>query len=317
MSNKLITLVYSRRFGSAARKAVMLKLADVARDDGSSIYPSIDRIALETEISDRWVKKTLKQFRAEGLLQVVETGGGRRKATKYQMDLVTVEGLPMSYPAPDAGYSDDPPAENGALNAPFHSASEEQNGELSSPFNAGKGELSSENSELSSPEPLGTLNYSKSADRSETPPEPEQSPPARGAIAPTSKLVWDEAIALLSPYFPESRYRSLIGRWAKRTRLGDHPDALYSVIMAAKRAGTADPVSYIEAALAKSHPPPPDPSKLSETEWGFRIKAAIHHKQWDRDWGPKPGEPKCHVPPSLVTPQLLTAVGSENHRDAA
>lgn len=307
MSNKLINLVYSRQFGSSARKAVALKLADVARDDGSSIYPSVGTIAAETELSGRWVIKTLRQLQHDGVLKVVAVGGGRNRPNRYRLDLDAVAALPASKSV-----------KNPELSSPFKGSTDTEKGELSAPFTAGNPELSSKNPELSSPEPLRTLiTLSERAPTSETPTPTTPLPPGGGAVAPSvNGMIWKEGVTLLSPYVPEARSRSLIGKWCKRANQGDNLPQLLTIIRAAQRAGTADPVPYVEAALADAFPPPPDPAKLTDTEWGYRIRVAIERKEWLSEWGAKPGDAKCLVPAHLVTEGLLFAMRFTKQRAA-
>jgi len=82
-----MSLVYSATLGSPIRKAVALKLADHADDNGRSIYPAIATIAQATEICHSAVEKTLRDFRKEGFLVVTRKGGGRNKSTRYRMHL--------------------------------------------------------------------------------------------------------------------------------------------------------------------------------------------------------------------------------------
>src|SRR4051812_40671604 len=99
MSVRVMALVYSARFGSrnnvtpAVRKAVALKLADYASDDGSRVFPSVATIAAQTEISDRTVQRALMGFVEEGLLKIVRKGGGRH-TTEYAFDLKFLLTLP-------------------------------------------------------------------------------------------------------------------------------------------------------------------------------------------------------------------------------
>jgi hypothetical protein len=88
MSVHISSLVYRARLGGSSRKAVALKLADCAHDDGTNVYPSIARISLEAEVSPRTVQRVLRDFCSEGLLVVVREGGkGPRDTTEYRFDL--------------------------------------------------------------------------------------------------------------------------------------------------------------------------------------------------------------------------------------
>ena len=94
MSFRLVTLAFSKRFGSQSQKLVAIKLADCANDDGSRVYPSIDTIAAETEICRRKVYGVLADFRRRGLVIVDAPGGGRRKSTRYRINLPAWKALP-------------------------------------------------------------------------------------------------------------------------------------------------------------------------------------------------------------------------------
>ncbi|WP_394182170.1 hypothetical protein [Yoonia maritima] len=61
-----------RRFGSAARKHIIMFLADKASDDGSGIWCSKGTIQRHTELSESTVKRTIIDFLREGIL--IETG---------------------------------------------------------------------------------------------------------------------------------------------------------------------------------------------------------------------------------------------------
>ena len=97
MSWHCISAVYQAKFGSPTRKAIAAKLADWADDDGGSIFPSVRRIADETETSTRTVQYTLREFVAEGLLVVEQEGGkGPGSTTRYRLCLHRLGELPRS-----------------------------------------------------------------------------------------------------------------------------------------------------------------------------------------------------------------------------
>ena len=99
-----MTLVYQARLGSAARKAVAAKLADHAQDDGTQVYPSLSRIAKETELSKSTVQRAIRDLRQSGILLVVEEGGsGRGATTKYRFDLAKLAAQPRSVGPADEG----------------------------------------------------------------------------------------------------------------------------------------------------------------------------------------------------------------------
>lgn len=75
MSYHVESLCDCRKFGSAARKQIAMYLANKASDDGSGIWCSKHTMARHTELSLATVKRTIREFLAEGIL--VETGEQR------------------------------------------------------------------------------------------------------------------------------------------------------------------------------------------------------------------------------------------------
>ncbi len=72
MSWRIANECAERRFGSAARKQIIMFLADKASDDGSGIWCSKGTIQHHTELSESTVKRTIIDFLREGIL--IETG---------------------------------------------------------------------------------------------------------------------------------------------------------------------------------------------------------------------------------------------------
>jgi hypothetical protein len=75
MSWRVANECAERRFGSAARKQIIMFLADKASDDGSGIWCSKGTIQRHTELGESTVKRTISDFLRKGIL--IETG--RRK----------------------------------------------------------------------------------------------------------------------------------------------------------------------------------------------------------------------------------------------
>ena len=95
MSRIVATLVYSKRVGTMARKAIMAYCADRANDDGSGIWASKQRIADEIECSRQTVITAIRDLVADGLLSEV----GRRKCKngytiEYNISLEAMRKLP-------------------------------------------------------------------------------------------------------------------------------------------------------------------------------------------------------------------------------
>ncbi|WP_417280982.1 hypothetical protein [Celeribacter sp.] len=72
MSWRIANECAERRFGSAARKQIIMFLADKASDDGSGIWCSKGTIQRHTELSESTVKRTIIDCLREGIL--IETG---------------------------------------------------------------------------------------------------------------------------------------------------------------------------------------------------------------------------------------------------
>ena len=75
MSWRIANECAERRFGSPARKQIIMFLADKASDDGSGIWCSKGTIQRHTELGESTVKRTINDFLREGIL--IETGQRR------------------------------------------------------------------------------------------------------------------------------------------------------------------------------------------------------------------------------------------------
>ncbi len=88
MSIYLMSRVFKQPLGGANRKALAVRLADFADDEGRGIFPSVDRLAAETELSVRTVQRLMADFVQEGILVLVKKASGRPgEANRYDFDL--------------------------------------------------------------------------------------------------------------------------------------------------------------------------------------------------------------------------------------
>lgn len=95
VSNKVSVLVYSRRFGSPIRKAVMAYFAERASDNGGGVWASKGTIAAEIECGRSTVIRTINDFVSEGLLRPTGTHPCRNGETvEYAMNLIAITSLP-------------------------------------------------------------------------------------------------------------------------------------------------------------------------------------------------------------------------------
>lgn len=94
MSIRLMSIVWEIQFPTQSQLLAALKLADFANDDGSSIYPSRNRLANHCQCSETTIKVVLRAFREAGLLIVVREGGsGPRDTTEYRFDVGMLRAL--------------------------------------------------------------------------------------------------------------------------------------------------------------------------------------------------------------------------------
>lgn len=290
MSIQVIARVLPKRWGSPSRKIVALKLADVAREDGTKIYPSIATVAAEAELSERQVQRVMNEFRTEGLLVVTRKGGGRLKTTEYRFDMVAIESLPDARPMPEGEV-----------------VSFVRKGDAMSPIADQvlgamvlKGDTQSQKGDTVSPNPSLPLSTSSKRDSASN---------EAGADTPSvSKEVWKEGIDLLKTTSLNPN-RSIIGKWLKRTETKkDGKEKLLAMIRAAVAAGTLDPIAYITKAIDNEFGPLPQPKQFDAVTWERNIQAAIKTRDWSLAWGPPPGRKGCLVPPQLISVQLTSAL---------
>lgn len=89
MSVRQITRVFDMRVGDYIAKAVLIKVADHADDDGLA-FPSVERIAQDTEIPERTVKKKLAWLEAQGFIDRSE----KRRVDGGQFSITVTRILP-------------------------------------------------------------------------------------------------------------------------------------------------------------------------------------------------------------------------------
>lgn len=85
-----------------AQKAVLVALADHADDDGSRVYPSVERIGVKTSYAERTVRRALADLREMGLIHVVREAT-HHAPTEYRLDLQAMKTRQES-PATESGH---------------------------------------------------------------------------------------------------------------------------------------------------------------------------------------------------------------------
>ena len=94
MSITVMSQIFKKQMGSSSRKMLAVRLADFADDNGCGIWPSVNTLARETDLSERTVQRLLRDFVEEGLLVVVSAASGRPgEATRYDFNMRTLIGL--------------------------------------------------------------------------------------------------------------------------------------------------------------------------------------------------------------------------------
>jgi len=123
MAASVIALVAAHQFGSSAKKAVMMCLAQHADGDTASTFVGQTTIACETEYSERTIQRTLAELEEDGLIRrqprMRSSGRGRTS------DLTTIVAsavkarprcrpyVPEDQPATGSGWSDQPDTDAG------------------------------------------------------------------------------------------------------------------------------------------------------------------------------------------------------------
>ena len=96
MSVHVISWVLRHSDETLGRRLVLLVLADHAREDGSSAWPSIDTIATQARLSKRQAQRCLRDLESSGA--IVETG---RSAAGTHVYNVAMQGRQIVTPATD------------------------------------------------------------------------------------------------------------------------------------------------------------------------------------------------------------------------
>lgn len=83
MSWRVANECADRRFGSAARKQIIMFMADKASDDGSGIWCSRGMIQRHTELGESIMKRTISDFLREGILVAPFSGHLARRPSVF------------------------------------------------------------------------------------------------------------------------------------------------------------------------------------------------------------------------------------------
>lgn len=115
MSVKVMGMVFDRYPNGGGEMLLALALADHAKHDGSSIFPSVSTLAKMTRQSERSVQYQLRKMEASGWLELVgKPSGGRMKTREYRINPSWIKGENI------APFQKDDTQEKGANSAPFN-----------------------------------------------------------------------------------------------------------------------------------------------------------------------------------------------------
>lgn len=102
MSHRATAWAIAQRTGSPTRKAVLVALADRHNDDTGRCFPSVRRLAEDTEFSERSVQRALAELEGMGYIVRGERlrEDGSRSTDEFTFPSLSGEGVRESPPAP-------------------------------------------------------------------------------------------------------------------------------------------------------------------------------------------------------------------------
>ena len=83
MSNKISSTIQTKKVGSPTKKAILMYMADKASDDGTGIWVSKPNMAADLEMTDRAVRKHIKEMVDMG---IIGEAGQRKCRYGYTID---------------------------------------------------------------------------------------------------------------------------------------------------------------------------------------------------------------------------------------
>ncbi|AJX32720.1 helix-turn-helix domain-containing protein [Burkholderia oklahomensis] len=97
MSVKVMNAVFERYPEGGGEMILALALADHSHDDGTHIYPSVDKLAAKTRQSPRAVQYQLRRMQQSGwLILVSESKGGRGNTREYRINPDWINGAELA-----------------------------------------------------------------------------------------------------------------------------------------------------------------------------------------------------------------------------
>jgi hypothetical protein len=284
MSTKATEYAWTIPVSSTPAKLVLLCIADEIRDQTCEAFPGRELIARKTGIGLRQVSNALDRLVRDGLIARSRRTRPNGSRTSDSYEIAGYAEWLAKRPAgkqPDDQTPPNPKCEKPHQGRPPLVLVPSDN------LGAEKGKTLLRESAI--PEPLE-----------------EPIPYGAGNADPSpSKVFWDSTLRLLSKATgkPPDKHRSYVGRLIKQSR-GNIAD-LQSIVDAAERAETGDPVSYITKAVNEKFGAPPDPAKFDAARWRAIATTVLSRGNWADEWGKPPGARGCLMPAEFQTAELL------------
>ena len=83
MSNKISSIIQTKKIGSSTKKAILMYMADKASDDGTGIWVSKSNMAADLEMTDRAVRQHIKEMLG---MKIIKEAGQRKCRYGYTVD---------------------------------------------------------------------------------------------------------------------------------------------------------------------------------------------------------------------------------------
>jgi hypothetical protein len=285
----------------AAEKSVLMNLADHAHDDGSSIYPAAQTVAVDCCLSRRTVLRCFARLEELGVLRLEgRRGCGRGNTNLYSIDLARVKELASTAGTykPDkilrkkgdttSPFTNGETAETTTITAQKSPDTDQIKSDTETPISTVKGDTLSVKGDTVSPEPLRTVKV--------------LTVPAAPPSA--SDILWALLPALMQITGQKERaVGGLLRSW--RDKYG--AALVVDVLNAALENPPDKPIPWIIAALAHRQRTAGGSVKLrviaggaDDPRWPLRLASYREGGSWEGMWGPEPGQPGCQAPAHLV-----------------
>lgn len=231
MSHKVVTLVYSRRVGSAHRKSILAYMADRASDDGRGVFCSKGTISEETEIARSTVFKTIRDLVGEGVLIEAGNRACRNGATVvYDLNLEAIRDFPEV--KPDQSVSRTGPPDGLVTQRTGPGAGPHQSGSRT-PTGPGAGPKPSLEPSLN-PEAADACARDQSVSRTSPPDGPVSVQPASDMVQRLTHALGFDVAGIVPRYWATPDAIVIVGKW--QTDLGLTPDEILEVAVGNMRA---------------------------------------------------------------------------------